>query len=104
MLADAAAVLGPRAASVARELTKLHEEHRRGRLPELAAAYAASGPPKGEVVVVIGPPEADAGALDDDAVDAAAARGVALGEAARRRGRGRRCDRPDAPTSSTAGL
>ena len=46
MLADAASVLGPREASVARELTKLHEEHRRGRLPELAAAYAASGPPR----------------------------------------------------------
>ncbi len=54
---------------VARELTKLYEEHRRGSLPELAAAYVASGPPKGEVVVVIAPPAADAGELDDAAVD-----------------------------------
>lgn len=70
MLADAAAVLGPRPASVARELTKLHEEHRRGSLADLAAAYAASGPPRGEVVVVIGPPDLAAGGLDDAAVDA----------------------------------
>ena len=69
MLADAATVLGPRAAVVARELTKLFEEHRRGSLPELAAAYAAGGPPKGEVVVVIAPPAATAGKLDDATVD-----------------------------------
>ena len=68
-LADAADVLGPRPAAVARELTKLHEEHRRGLLPELAAHYAASGPPRGELVLVIGPPDPDAGALDDAAVD-----------------------------------
>ncbi len=35
-LADMAAVLGPRPAAVARELTKLYEEVRRGRLDELA--------------------------------------------------------------------
>ncbi len=55
-LADMAEVLGDRNAAVARELTKLHEEVRRGTLSELAEAYAASGPPKGELVVVIGPP------------------------------------------------
>ena len=68
-LADAAAVLGPRPATVARELTKLHEELRRGSLAELAAAYAAAGPPRGEVVIVVGPPEglgveADAATID----------------------------------------
>ena len=41
-----------RAAAVARELTKLHEETRRGTLGELAAYYAASEP-RGEVVIVI---------------------------------------------------
>ena len=56
-LADMAHVLGPRPAAVARELTKLHEEVRRGRLPELAAHYRDAGPPKGEVVIVIGPPD-----------------------------------------------
>lgn len=69
LFADAAAVLGVRHAAVARELTKLHEEHRRGSLAELAAHYLAAGPPKGEAVVVIGPPAAGAGALDDAEVD-----------------------------------
>jgi 16S rRNA (cytidine1402-2'-O)-methyltransferase len=56
-LTDMAAVLGPRPATVAREMTKLFEEVRRGDLATLAAHYAA-GPPRGEVVVVIGPPSA----------------------------------------------
>lgn len=55
-LADMAAVLGPRPAAVARELTKLFEEVRRGPLPDLAAHYQQAGGPKGEVVVVVGPP------------------------------------------------
>jgi 16S rRNA (cytidine1402-2'-O)-methyltransferase len=53
-LADAAFVLGDRPALVARELTKLHEEHRSGGLAELARHYAQSGAPKGEIVVIIG--------------------------------------------------
>jgi 16S rRNA (cytidine1402-2'-O)-methyltransferase len=68
-LADLAAELGPRPAAVARELTKLHEETRRGTLAELASRYAVEGPPKGEIVIVVGPPSApaplDAAALDD---------------------------------------
>ena len=56
-LADMAAVLQPtRQAAVARELTKKFEEVRRGTLADLAAHYAAVGPPKGEVVVIVGPP------------------------------------------------
>ncbi|HYN38526.1 MAG TPA: 16S rRNA (cytidine(1402)-2'-O)-methyltransferase, partial [Rhodospirillales bacterium] len=55
-LADMADVLGARQAAVARELTKLFEEVRRGPLAELAAHYSAAGPPKGEVTVVIAPP------------------------------------------------
>jgi 16S rRNA (cytidine1402-2'-O)-methyltransferase len=54
MLADAAAVLGERPAVVARELTKMFETVRRGTLPELAAMFAQEGPPKGEIVVLIG--------------------------------------------------
>ena len=57
-LRDMATVLGDREAAVARELTKLHEEVRRGRLETLAQDYAERGPPKGEVVVVVAPPEA----------------------------------------------
>jgi len=56
-LADMATVLGgDRDAAVARELTKIFEETRRARLDELAAYYAASPTPKGEVVVLVGPP------------------------------------------------
>lgn len=59
-LADMAKVLGARPAAIARELTKLYEELRRGTLAELADHYAKSGAPKGEVVVVVGAPIAPA--------------------------------------------
>ncbi|MSO73379.1 MAG: 16S rRNA (cytidine(1402)-2'-O)-methyltransferase [Rhodospirillaceae bacterium] len=52
-LADLAAVLGPRPAAVCRELTKLHEEVRRGNLVDLADTFAREGPPKGEAVLVV---------------------------------------------------
>ena len=55
-LADMAEILGPRPAAVARELTKLHEEIRRGMLAELAEHYRDSGAPRGEIVIVVGPP------------------------------------------------
>ncbi len=55
-LADLAEVLGDRQAAVCRELTKLHEEVRRGSLPDLAADYAGEADPKGEIVLVVGPP------------------------------------------------
>ena len=55
-LAQMAEVLGTeRPAAVARELTKLYEEIRRGPLAELAAHYACAGRPKGEIVIVVGP-------------------------------------------------
>jgi len=64
-----AEVLGERQAAVTRELTKLHEEVRRGRLSELAAHYESAGAPRGEVTLLVGPP---AGASTDTAkVDAA---------------------------------
>jgi 16S rRNA (cytidine1402-2'-O)-methyltransferase len=55
-LDDMAAVFGPRAAAVARELTKHFEEVRRGTLRDLAAHYAKEAP-RGEITVVVGPPE-----------------------------------------------
>ncbi len=55
-LADLADAFGERSAAVARELTKRFEEIRRDRLPVLAAYYAVN-PARGEVTVVLGPPE-----------------------------------------------
>ena len=54
-LADLALELGPRPAAVARELTKVYEEVRRGDLDALAAYYAEADPPRGEIVIVVGP-------------------------------------------------
>lgn len=73
-LADLAAILGDREAAVCRELTKLHEEIRRGRLGALAAHYAAH-PPKGEIVLMLAPPEAVA--VSEDALDEALRRALA---------------------------
>jgi 16S rRNA (cytidine1402-2'-O)-methyltransferase len=67
-LADMVEILGPRPAAVARELTKLHEEVRRGALSELAEHYRAEGPPRGEIVIVVGPPEPRP-ALAEDEID-----------------------------------
>ena len=63
-LADMQEVLGDRPAAIGRELTKLHEETRRGSLSTLAAHYRGE-PPRGEVVIVVGPPEAVAPAAAD---------------------------------------
>lgn len=64
-LADMADVLGNREAAVAREITKLYEEVVRDTLVDLAGRYAASGPPKGEIVLVVAPPDAPAEASAD---------------------------------------
>jgi 16S rRNA (cytidine1402-2'-O)-methyltransferase len=64
-----AAGLGERQAAVCRELTKLHEEVRRGELYELFLDYAAAPPPKGEIVIVIAP-AAEAAKPSDVDVDA----------------------------------
>lgn len=66
-LADLAAGLGARPAVIARELTKLHEELCRGSLPELAHEAAARDW-RGEIVVVVGPPEAPAASVDDEEI------------------------------------
>ena len=52
-LKDAYEILGEREAVVARELTKLHEEIRRGRLSQLTADYAEKTDIRGEIVVLI---------------------------------------------------
>jgi 16S rRNA (cytidine1402-2'-O)-methyltransferase len=63
-LADLAEILGARDAAICRELTKLHEEIRRGDLLTLAAD-AAGREKRGEFVLVIGPPRADELAVED---------------------------------------
>ncbi len=89
-LGDLAELLGDRPAAVMREMTKRFEEARRGRLADLARHYAGTQAPKGEIAIVIGPPDAAkeapaaaeidallrkalAGASLRDAVDAVAA-------------------------------
>ena len=67
-LADMAAVLGPRQAVVARELTKLYEQILRGSLEDLQERCAES-PPKGEVVVVVAPPGTVAETVDNAELD-----------------------------------
>jgi 16S rRNA (cytidine1402-2'-O)-methyltransferase len=82
-LGDMAAVLGPeRPAVLARELTKMHEEVRRGTLQSLADGAAAT-PPRGEVVLLVGPPRpVEAGEVDIDALLRAALETQAPGQAA----------------------
>jgi 16S rRNA (cytidine1402-2'-O)-methyltransferase len=57
-IADAQEILGNRPACLAREVTKLHEEFRRGKLSELAASLAER-PARGEITLIVGPPDAN---------------------------------------------
>ena len=70
-LADLATGLGARDAAICRELTKLHEEVRRGGLAALAQTYADDGAEtRGEIVIVVAPPAADADQPSADDLDA----------------------------------
>jgi 16S rRNA (cytidine1402-2'-O)-methyltransferase len=97
--------LGPRQAAVCRELTKLHEEVRRGDLSALAQAYDANAKDtdkdlaeiRGEFAIVIAPPADEADAADADTVDALLRRALrhasvkdAVGDVAAATGRPRR--------------
>ena len=64
-LAALAEALGDREAAVIREISKLHEESVTGSLAELAQRYSALQP-KGEIVIVVGPPTEDEEASDED--------------------------------------
>ena len=55
-----------RPVAIGRELTKRHEEMRRGRLSELAEHYRAVETPRGETVIVVGPPAASTSMAADD--------------------------------------
>lgn len=83
-LRDLVEACGPeRSVAVARELTKLFEEVRRGPLGELADAVDAAGEPRGEQVVVVGPASAAATEPDDETVEAAVAEALSAGRSAR---------------------
>jgi 16S rRNA (cytidine1402-2'-O)-methyltransferase len=89
LLRDLAAAAGPgRLALVARELTKLHEELRRGTLAELADYYSMN-PPRGELTIVVegtgtpaAPPDRTADAVEE--ATALLAEGLSRREVARR--------------------
>ena len=56
MLEDSLAVLGDRHGVVAREVTKIHEEFRRGRISELLESFRET-PPRGEITVIFARPD-----------------------------------------------
>lgn len=74
-LADMAATLGSeRRAAVSRELTKRFEETRRGSLGDLAEAFAE--PARGEIVIVIAPPDPKNVSIEDAAISEALAQAL----------------------------
>lgn len=77
-LTDAREILGEREATVARELTKLHEEIKRGRLSELAQHFAVEGAARGEMVLLIDRKMIDAGVAGAAPATSLAARVAAL--------------------------
>ena len=101
-LVDALDLLGDRPAALARELTKLHEQFRRGTLAELLQRHQ-NDPPRGEIVLIIGGHSGDerdqsietssrplADEVDQLIADQSVARNEALRLVARRRGIPRR--------------
>ena len=81
-LAAIAETLPDREVAVARELTKLHEELRRG-LPAGLIAYFEANPPRGEIVLLVGPPpESVASEEDADAMLVDALRTMKASQAA----------------------
>ena len=98
-LADAAEILGPRPAVVAREITKIHEEFLRGNLNDLRDA-ARKRAPRGEITLLIGPGEAVQPSVDSTVslkqrveqleAESGLDRKAALKQAARERGLAKR--------------
>ena len=66
---DLTEIMPERDGAICRELTKLHEEIRRARLSELAKSRGELET-RGEFVLVIGPPPADAQTMSQDDLDA----------------------------------
>ena len=72
-VADLFEILGDRPACLARELTKLHEEFLRGRLSEILASLG-EGPVRGEITLIVGPPNAAEVGMHGDSSQTLAAR------------------------------
>src|SRR2546427_8502282 len=72
-LADARELLGDRAACLAREVTKLHEEFLRGKLSEIAASLEQR-PARGEITLLIGAPDSGEARSHADSTQSLAAR------------------------------
>ena len=72
-VADALKILGDRPACLAREVTKLHEEFLRGKLSEIIAALEER-PARGEITLILGPPEVTEGRTQGDSAQSLAAR------------------------------
>jgi 16S rRNA (cytidine1402-2'-O)-methyltransferase len=79
-LEDAARVLGPRRACVARELTKIHEEAARGTLSSLAAEFRARGEGRGEATVVVEGNREDPKRMSEEETDRRIRAGLATGK------------------------
>ena len=77
-LVDCAAVLGPRPAAVARELTKFYESVKRGTLTDLAQNLAQEEQLRGEIVLLIAPPEEGALILAEADLDAKISAALAM--------------------------
>ena len=75
-LADVAMALGDRRVAVARELTKLHEEVLRGTAEDVRHIWAAREFVKGEIVLVIAPPDEEQEAASEEDIEEAITRAL----------------------------
>ena len=83
-LDDVCAAAGPeREVAVARELTKMFEEVRRGPVGQVVEEVKAAGEPRGEHVIVVGPSPQDESEPADEEIEAALAAALAAGSSAR---------------------
>ena len=72
-VAEALEILGDRPACLAREVTKLHEEFLRGKLSKIITALQER-PARGEITLILGPPDATEGRAQGDSAQSLAAR------------------------------
>lgn len=70
-LGDIAAIFANRNMALCRELTKLHEEVLRGSAGEIQTTLAMRESVKGEIVLVIGPPNREVSAVTDEQIESA---------------------------------